>query len=45
MDIFRVYFIGARSDEETGVEQRDLNFDNYYKGKTLDKDILTFFKK
>lgn len=37
---FRVY-----KDEETGIEQRDLNFDNYYKGKTLDKDILTFFKK
>ena len=32
-------------DEETGVEQRDLNFDNYYKGKTLDKDLLSFFKK
>ncbi len=35
---FRTY-----ADEETGIEKQELNFDNYYKGKTVSGDIKKFF--
>lgn len=38
-----VYF--KKFIDESGVERLQLNFDNYYKGKTLIDDIKKFFKK
>ncbi len=35
---FRTYF-----DEEKGVNVQELNFDNYYKSKSLDSDLLKYF--
>ena len=37
-DYFRSY-----SDPETGIRKQELNFDNYYKGKTLNNDLPKFF--
>jgi len=39
-DYFRNYI-----DPDTGAEKIDLNFNNYYKGRTLVKDLRAFFKK
>lgn len=38
-----VYF--KKFIDEAGIERLQLNFDNYYKGKTLIDDIKKFFKK
>ncbi|NOG76488.1 MAG: AIPR protein [Chloroflexi bacterium] len=38
-DYFRTY-----TDPETGVEKQEVNFNNYYKGRTLVDDLRTFFK-
>ena len=32
------------TDQETGQEILEVNFDNYYKGRTLGKDLKNFFK-
>jgi len=32
------------TDEKTGLVTRDLNFDNYYKGSTLNQDLHKHFK-
>jgi hypothetical protein len=37
-DYFRFY-----KDEQTGAQREDLNFINYYKGKSLAKDLLKLF--
>lgn len=39
-DYFRVY-----TDPETGAEKQEVNFNNYYKGRTLVEDLHAFFKK
>ena len=39
-DYFRVY-----TDPETGAEKLEVNFNNYYKGRTLVEDLHNFFKK
>jgi len=31
------------TDQETGQEIIEVNFDNYYKGRTLSKDLINFF--
>jgi hypothetical protein len=38
-DYFRHYY-----DEERKVMVQELNYDNYYKGRTLNADLLNFFK-
>jgi hypothetical protein len=37
---FRIY-----TDPQTGVQREDLNFSNYYKGKTVARDLRDFFAK
>ena len=37
-DYFRIY-----KDEQTGIQREELNFMNYYKGKSLAKDLNKFF--
>lgn len=37
-DYFRIY-----KDEQTGTQREELNFMNYYKGKSLAKDLKIFF--
>jgi len=37
------YYFRLYIDTETGIQKRDLNFNNYYKGRTLTKDLRTFF--
>lgn len=31
--------------DDDGIERMDLNFNNYYKGKTVNQDIKKFFQK
>ncbi|MFA4917959.1 MAG: AIPR family protein [Thermodesulfovibrionales bacterium] len=38
-DYFRKY-----TDPDTGEKKQNLNFNNYYKGRTLTKDLLAFFE-
>ena len=38
-DYFRQY-----TDPDSGTKKQDLNFNNYYKGRTLMRDILDFFQ-
>lgn len=37
-DYFRVFV-----DSDTGIEKQDLNFNNYYKGRTLMRDLSSYF--
>jgi hypothetical protein len=37
-DYFRIY-----KDPQTGIQREELNFINYYKGKTVAKDLQSFF--
>jgi len=39
-DYFRPY-----TDPDTGAKKLEVNFNNYYKGRTLVKDLRAFFKK
>ncbi len=39
-DYFRVY-----TDPETRIKKQEVNFNNYYKGRTLVRDLRAFFKK
>lgn len=39
-DYFRTY-----TDPDSGAKKQEVNFNNYYKGRTLVKDLRVFFKK